>query len=200
MNETLDNPYRVSQASLETSFSEVGEIELAGIGQRIGARCIDLGLWYISFVVVGVIIGLLWIFTFSSFSDSSFEQLEKIFEEVINPDLTSWKDLFNIHKPMIYIILIVGQAVFLALQGYFLATRGQTIGKRILNIAIVDRDTRQLLPLRDLYLRRYFVFESIFILSDLLLLLFRLIDLLFLARDDRRTIHDMVANTIVVKV
>ena len=39
-----------------------------------------------------------------------------------------------------------------------------------------------------------------FILSDLLLLLFRLIDLLFLARDDRRTIHDMVANTIVVKV
>ncbi|MXX95160.1 MAG: hypothetical protein F4Y65_05705, partial [Gammaproteobacteria bacterium] len=60
MNETLDNPYRVSQASLETSFSEVGEIELAGIGQRIGARCIDLGLWYISFVVVGVIIGLLW--------------------------------------------------------------------------------------------------------------------------------------------
>lgn len=203
MNNTIENPYQPPRAELEGEGTLQTPGDLASVGRRIVARCIDLGLWYISFVVVGVIVALLWMFAFSSTSESSTEDFEKVLEELeelVVPKVTSWKDLFNVHKPLFYIVLIFGQTVFLALQGYSLATRGQTIGKRILNIAIVDRDSRKLLPLRKLYLKRYFLFESIFILSDLLLLVFRLVDLLFLARDDRRTIHDMVANTIVVKV
>jgi len=93
----------------------------------------------------------------------------------------------------------LGQAIFLLLQGYFLAKFGQTIGKCQQNIVMVDRVTHDRLSFGQLYPKRYLVFESFGVVSWLLDLIFRIVDLVFLFRDDRRTIHDMVANTLVVK-
>lgn len=199
MNDTFDNPYKVSQANLETSSSEVGEIELAGIGQRIGARCIDFGLWLFCIFIVWAVI-----FTVSIIPLLGTLDIEKenpfegtIFERYGDLDYTF--SLIQLHDPLIYVELALGQAIFLLLQGYFLAKFGQTIGKRQQNIVMVDRVTHDRLPFRQLYLKRYLVFESFGVVSWLLDLIFRIVDLVFLFRDDRRTIHDMVANTIVVK-
>lgn len=199
MNDTFDNPYTVSQASIEKSSSEVDELELASIGQRIGARCIDFGLWLFCIFIVWAVI-----FTISIIPLLDTLDLEKenpfegtYFEELRDPSYAFSADSWR--HPITYVDLVIGQAIFLLLQGYFLAKYGQTIGKRQQNIVMVDRVTHHRLPFRQLYLKRYLVFESFSVVSWILDLIFRIVDFIFLFRDDRRTIHDMLANTIVVK-
>lgn len=206
MTEKRDNPYTVPQAGLETPFSAGSEIELASIGQRIGARCIDFGLWlFCFFIVFAVILVVMLISRLSTLDSEEENPLEDTnFEE--NFDLNYpffggyWEDsLIHVHNSGTYVGLAIGQAIFLLLQAYFLAKYGQTIGKRHQNIVIIDRVTHEKLPFTQLYLKRYLVFEAFGVVSWILDLIFRIVDFVFLFRDDRRTIHDMVANTIVVR-
>lgn len=88
MTEKRDNPYTVPQAGLETPFSAGSEIELASIGQRIGARCIDFGLWlFCFFIVIAVILVVMLISRLSTLDAEEDNPLEDTnFEE--NFDVT----------------------------------------------------------------------------------------------------------------
>lgn len=72
--------------------------------------------------------------------------------------------------------------------------RGQTIGKRLLGIRIVRKDTMQNGGFVVNVLKRGF-------LNGLLSLIpgYFLVDCLFIFRADRRCLHDMIAGTIVVQ-
>ena len=89
-------------------------------------------------------------------------------------------------------IALIGFVVLQNLQVYLLATSGQTIGKRALQIRIVDVHTGRhpgwfrLVVLRTLVNR---------ILAGVTIMTYALVDALFIFRNDRRTIHDMMART-----
>ena len=90
-----------------------------------------------------------------------------------------------------------GFVLWCALHGYFLATRGQTVGKRLLGIQIVDAGTGQRPPIAKLLFARYLptaVVANIPIVGGFVALL----DALMIFREDRRCLHDLIAGTRVV--
>ena len=92
-----------------------------------------------------------------------------------------------------------GLAVFLAVNGYLLARHGQTVGKRIVGTRIVDKDSGQILPLGKVFALRYLplsIVSQIPVLGGLLCSL----DPLFIFREDKRCVHDLIAGTKVVDV
>ena len=91
---------------------------------------------------------------------------------------------------------LFGFVVYLLLNGYFLKTYGQTVGKKLLSIRIASKEgsvphVKQSIGLRFVPL---YVCTLIPILNVLLV-----IDPLFIFRKDRKCLHDLVAGTQVVK-
>lgn len=103
---------------------------------------------------------------------------------------------------------LVGVLVFLALFGYLLATRGQTVGKMLLKIRIVDAETSELLPFMRVYVYRYLWSVPLVVITalipsmvdDMLFNLIYLVDILMIFRADRRCLHDLIAGSKVVKI
>lgn len=87
-----------------------------------------------------------------------------------------------------------GLLILLAIQIYLLSTRGQTIGKKIVGIKIVNFDDGTNPGFVKAFLLRVFVNGLIGFVP-----LYSLVDLLFIFRADQRCIHDLLANTVVVK-
>ena len=88
-------------------------------------------------------------------------------------------------------------ALFAAANSYLMTTAGQTIGKKILGIRVVDAATAQLPPLgRQLGLR----YGTMWFISLVPLVgtVVGLVDVLMIFRGDKRCIHDHLAGTKVV--
>lgn len=89
--------------------------------------------------------------------------------------------------------------VFLVLNGYLLASHGQTIGKLLLKTRIVDRDTNRILPFWPLILKRYSWLWISGVIPVVGMVVW-LVDALLIFRDTRACLHDDVAGTKVIKV
>lgn len=92
---------------------------------------------------------------------------------------------------------LAGLVAFFLINGYFLYASGQTAGKKIVGIKIVDMDGQQM-PFGRLIGLRYvpqWVVSYIPIIGNFLIIL----DALFVFRGDKRCIHDLIAGTQVVK-
>ncbi len=76
---------------------------------------------------------------------------------------------------------VIGFVLFVLIQGYPLQMTGQTWGKKLLSLKIVDLQGNK---------------PS---LADLLLKLYILVDSLMIFRADQRCLHDLIAGTRVVK-
>lgn len=143
--------------------------ELAGRGQRFGAALID------GIIGIGLSLPVMW-------------------------GLGTWEYMKQGAIPMSVVVMsfVLGLVMFLAAHGYFLKTYGQTIGKKVLAIRIVDLENRvpefwKLVGLRYLPIM---VVSSIPAIGGLLVI----VDVLFIFRSDRRCVHDMMAGTRVVRV
>ena len=101
---------------------------------------------------------------------------------------------------------VIGILVMLALNGYLLLTRGQTIGKMATKIQIVDAQTGALLLFSKVYIYRYLWYTPLVLLVLLipgeidnnLISLVILINVLLIFRRDRRCLHDLIAGSKVV--
>lgn len=92
---------------------------------------------------------------------------------------------------------IFGMVVFLALNGYLLLKRGQTIGKVVVKTKIVDLDGN-LPKFGKLILRRYLILglvAQIPILGGIA----GIVNALFIFGKERRCVHDHLAGTRVVE-
>jgi uncharacterized RDD family membrane protein YckC len=90
----------------------------------------------------------------------------------------------------------IGFGVFVAIQLYFLQS-GQTLGKRLLSIRMVDHETGRAAPVSRLVLLRYLpitLVANIPFVGGLL----ALVDVLFIFSSERRCLHDLIARTKVV--
>lgn len=94
--------------------------------------------------------------------------------------------------------MLGGVVIFLLLQGYLLATRGQTIGKYLTKIRIVRSDGSAATPGRIIGLRYGVGFIAALIPA--IAQVWGLLDALFIFRASRKCLHDSIADTIVVKL
>ncbi|MBD8525658.1 RDD family protein [Pseudomarimonas arenosa] len=144
-----------------------GTEELASRWARLGASIID------TLILLVVVIPLQW--------------ASGVFDYVMRGE----------QPPMLYSIgfLLLGLVVFALLHGKFLLSDGQTIGKKVLSIKIVD--TAGQVPVLPTYLKRYGVYflpGNIPIIGGIL----SLINILFIFGEKRTCVHDIVAGTRVV--
>jgi uncharacterized RDD family membrane protein YckC len=92
---------------------------------------------------------------------------------------------------------IVSFLGFLALHGYLLAKHGQTIGKRLVKTRIVSVEDGAILPFGKVIALRYLPI-SIATQIPVVGVLLGFVDALFVFRNDRRCVHDLIAGTKVV--
>ena len=92
----------------------------------------------------------------------------------------------------------LGVLVMLGIQLYLLHTRGQTIGKKLVGIKIVDFNTGQNPGLVKTFVMRSFV-NGLIGAVPFAGGVYSLVDICFIFRDDQRCIHDLLAGTKVVK-
>ena len=91
---------------------------------------------------------------------------------------------------------IIGGISFAIYQYYLLATISQTLGKKFMNIMIIDKNGNSGGFLKNVVLREWII--GIIGLFPVVGIIIIIIDKLFIFREDRRCIHDMIANTKVI--
>jgi len=163
-----ENPYQAPQSNLE---HEVIDAHLASRGARFAAALID-GLILLAICIPALL---------------GFNYFDGVMED-------DWSPSF-IQEVMATILYVF---IFLVVNGYLLNKYGQTIGKRLLGIAIRDMQGN-LCPLVPMVLKReilWTVVAAIPISGGLI----ALADILMIFRKDRRCLHDLVAGTQVVSL
>lgn len=168
-NSTPSQRYAPPTAEV-ADVSAGGEAQLAGRGTRVGAVIID----------TIILMGLLWV-------------VGKVTPlNVFAPEMAA----AGIGTKLA--VQALSLALFTALHGYLLVKRGQTIGKMLLGIRIVRPDGSAASLGRILGLR-YGVGYLISVLHFSVLMIYSLIDCLMIFRTNRRCLHDLIADTIVIK-
>lgn len=146
------------------------ESNLAGRGHRLIAAILD-----------GVIVGILFSMVISLFLGFD-EYIKLVMENQLSSKL---------------IFLLLGQLLFVAANVYFLWKNGQTLGKKIMRIKIVKMSDEKPV-LQDSYVLRSF-FPAVLTQLPFLGLIFVVLDISFIFREDKRCMHDLIAGTKVIK-
>ena len=187
--------------------------------ERIGSYLIDTII--VSFIFAIISLG------FGNYTSETEKIMQQLYEQLLHQEITIEKYIEE-HSDALYQnqkenILAPGISVALTIAYYAIfqyMNKGQTIGKKLLRIKVVDKDTKEaptiikglirsliifsilsgttsLLFLYILNKKSYFivylsllVFEFIFSLITVILMLYK---------KDGRGLHDMMTNTIVVK-
>ncbi|NHB57146.1 RDD family protein [Acinetobacter sp. 194] len=188
---TYQNP-SIQNISVEKKQQKV---ELASIGSRFLAKLIDLALWLPATYLLTAF--------FTPEQEIKFTQLNEQFTQTILNQTGNTALAEQLQNQILQ--LIPQQAIFAALayllimlgvQAFFIAKSGQSIGKKIVKIRIVDATNNQQVSL----FRAFTIRSVVFIFFNLILAPFlSIIDFLFILGAKRQTLHDRLAKTIVIK-
>lgn len=152
----------------------------ASYGKRFGAFVIDTVIMMIALVFFLQYLGL----EPSQSTDMEAAQTEMLQKLQSLPDSSKRLLAFS---PII---------CFFLLHGFLLYQYGQTIGKRILGIAIVTMDNQK--PVFTMLILQRYISQWLMGMVPVIGLLLRLADILFIFRADKRCIHDHLAKTKVI--
>ena len=169
-NSVSPNPYHTP---LETSFTSMptsaDDVELAGRLNRLGAVMLD------GIIMIVLTLPIMWLTGYlQRAATNSVTLVELVLQSIL------------------------GMVIFLLVQGYFLASRGQTLGKMATGVRIVSFEDGRLVPFGKLIGLRYL---PLWILQMVPFANFLgVVDALFIFREDRRCVHDLLAGTKVINV
>lgn len=172
------NPYASPSSDLD-KIDPNGE-QLAGRGARLAAYLIDV-------LVLAVVLGVAGaVLAFTPFAERLFGSLD-----VADPST-------SVSLVTIVILTVVYFAIYLVINGSLLANHGQTVGKKLMGIRAVDVETGELMPMSRVFGLRFALFAALSQIPFVGFLWF--VNVLFIFRDDRRCIHDLIAKSKVVVV
>lgn len=170
--------------------------ELAPFYARFLAKFIDLIFWLpVTYILTAF------------FSEAQQAKFITLNEQLLNLVMSQSQDeklMMSIQSeivsaiPMVAIMSAVTYiVVMLSVQAYLLHKNGQSIGKKLLGIQVVDYDSESNPGFVRAFLLRSLVFipPSIYTLP-----LFSIVDYLFILGKKRQTLHDKLAKTKVIKV
>lgn len=167
-----DDSVEIDEASLHSEMGVEGEetaTELASRWKRLGGALIDSSIALGIFVPIMIAAGI-------------FEQL---------------KSGIDLSLKQTVIFLVAGQILFLLLNGVLLARYGQTIGKKVVGTRIVLKSTGQIASWKKVYFMRYLL-KGLIGHIPIVGSVFKVTNMLFIFRKDKRCVHDFMAGTIVV--
>jgi uncharacterized RDD family membrane protein YckC len=96
-------------------------------------------------------------------------------------------------------VFLLAVLSYVILNGYWLYTRGQTVGKRLMKVAIVETASGERAPFWKLICIRALFFPLLFTVISPFLACLPIVDQLFVFRKNRRCVHDLAAGTSVVR-
>lgn len=164
--------------------------ELATISSRILAKILDLFLWFPAAILPSFFLQADQVTQLNALqqkmqSATASSQMVQYQQELLNLiPVEAWQSMF------FYIIAM------LAVQAYSLAKTGQSLGKKIAKIKIVDANTGEKVNLTRVFLLRSVIF---IILNMIFMPFITIIDHAFAFSGNRQTLHDKLAKTKVIK-
>ena len=166
------NPYQAPSSELPDEPNPHGNphAELASRWARLGASIID------SLISAALVFPIMY---FTGYWDSLMSGSESLGQEVV--------------------LQAISIGIFLAIHGKLLARYGQTVGKKLLNIQAVSYTTGQVIPFGAMIGKRVLPVWLI-ALVPVVGPFIALIDVLFIFGRERRCLHDLIADTKVVKM
>lgn len=172
------NPYKAPISSVEAI--QIDELTLASRWRRLIARLIDTTILLVISIQVS-------------------NWLLRNWPVQVTNNYYIYGFFWSSNTSYIFLDLFVGIGVFAILNTYLLATRGQTIGKYVLKIRIVDHRSDEVAKLRfSLLLREGIMMQlSLFGMMGTLI---AMIDVLFIFSRNRRCLHDYWSFTKVVRL
>lgn len=185
-----------------------------------------LGSYLVDTIVVSFIFSLICL-GFGNYTSNTEKLMQELDDKLVASEITP-EEYLEEYTDVLYDyqkenVLQSGISVALTIAYYVVfqyMNKGQTIGKKLLHIRVVDKDTKKPISILKGLLRSFIVFS---ILSGILLILFlyifnannyinaymtllllegifTLITIIFvLYKKDGRGLHDMMANTMVIK-
>ena len=153
----------------DVDVEDIRDVELASRWLRLGGAIID-----------GIIIGVVfWVFAYAYF----------------------WQKAFTGAMTAAETLVFAGGAflVFLVINGFLLASSGQTVAKRLLGMQIVSVHDGKILPLGKIVTLRYlpvYIAPYVPVVGQI----FGLVNVLFIFGAEKRCIHDYIAGTKVIKL
>ena len=163
-----NNPFLPPKANLEEGGQD--SVELASRGQRLLAAIVD--------AIIGMAFGIPLMFLMGTWSSV---------KTGVQPP---W--------PLLLGTSAIAFCVFMLVHGYFLKTAGQTVGKKLVGIRIVDLSNE--LPAFGKLLGARYLPISLVSLVPVVGNILPMIDVLFILGSERRCVHDRIAGTRVVRV
>ncbi|AXK73082.1 RDD family protein [Lysobacter sp. TY2-98] len=171
------SPYAAPYATLADRTHDAGDVVLADRASRLLAQLVDLGM-----VIVPVLL-----FVFAGYRQFS-------------------RNMLGMHGlstgAATAILIAVAMILGIAIWNIVLLVRyGQTVGKKVMKIRIVRSDGSPVSFWRILFMRSMAISllsRACSLLHPLLGLAVSLGDVLMIFREDRRCLHDQIADTIVI--
>lgn len=173
-----------------TANSKVAQPELASISTRILAKVIDLLLWLPAAAIPSFFL-----------QADQFGELTEI-QQKMQAATTATQaselqhQLFSLIPVEAWTTMGIYLFIMLGIQAFFLAKSGQSIGKKITKIKIVDVENNENVNLMRVFTLRSVVF---IVLNMLFMPLITIIDHAFGLGKKRQTLHDRLAKTKVIK-
>jgi uncharacterized RDD family membrane protein YckC len=167
-SDTQDDRFAPPRAHVEDVEGTAEGIQLATRGTRLGAAIIDVIIAMAAMWLVSVVTP--W--------------------NPFNPQGFGWA------KPQL-LSPALGFLLFLAVNGWLLATRGQTVGKSLLKIRIARPDGSAASFGRLIGLR--YGIGSVISIVPAAGQIWGIVDALLIFRNSRRCLHDSIADTVVLK-
>jgi uncharacterized RDD family membrane protein YckC len=168
------NPYAAPRAAVR-DVDTPGEIVLASRLGRLGAVLIDSAIVAVPMIVAAIAV-------------PGFAQFATDAQSGAAPSGGAFAAVLG--------VLGLGMIALAVYQLVLLYRSGQTVGKKIVGIRIVRPDGGRASFPRLLFLR--YLVPGLIGAIPLVGFLFALVDALFIFAEDRRTLHDKIADTIVV--
>ncbi|OAL79079.1 RDD family protein [Acinetobacter sp. SFB] len=164
--------------------------ELASISTRILAKIIDLLLWLPAAAIPSFFL-----------KPEQVSQLSEIQQKMQSTETSTQavqlqQQLFTLIPAEAWQAMFIYIIIMLGIQAFMLAKSGQSIGKKLTKIKIVDAESGEKVSLMRAFTLRSFIF---IILNLLFMPFITIIDHVVAMSEKRQTLHDKLAKTKVVK-
>lgn len=165
-------------------------IKLASVGKRCIAKLVDWGILFIPQIIL-----------YASYLDQAF--LNKVAQAQTSAEQNQLMLEFAQSLPNWVSLSALGYTLFiLFIQNDLIRRSGQSFGKKLFKLQIVDITTNQITTSGRAFLIRSFVFFMLFQIAQVfpLLIIVLIVDFLMLFSKQNQTLHDRLAKTKVVDI
>lgn len=178
--------YASAHASSSVNLKKTSGQQLAPISKRAFAKIIDLCLWLPATL-----------FPPAFMNAEQHAAMVKFQSQGVFPSPETQAEMLSIFPTEGWIAMGIYILLMLIGQAILIRKTGQSLGKKVMQIQIVDAESKQMVSISRSFFLRSVVFILIYNLTFLPIA--ALIDWIFANGEKRQTLHDRLAKTIVIE-